>query len=128
MDTRQGTCGNMAMVPVALAWRLGWPVFLACAGYHFLARFDDGQVQYNLEATNTGNGGFSSSPDEYYSQKYSTTMSGLPIQVDLKPLRGRELLGVFVGNRARHYWDLGMINEAGAHYHFGLPHEKWTRS
>lgn len=26
MDTRRGTCGNMAALHVALGWRLGWPV------------------------------------------------------------------------------------------------------
>ena len=31
MDTRRGTCGNMAALHVALGWRLGWPVSLALA-------------------------------------------------------------------------------------------------
>ena len=32
MDTRRGTCGNMAALHVALGWRLDWPVSLACVG------------------------------------------------------------------------------------------------
>jgi hypothetical protein len=42
MDSRRGTCGNLATVHVALAWRLGWPVSLACVRSHFVARYNDG--------------------------------------------------------------------------------------
>jgi len=65
MDTRQGTCGNMATLHVALGWRLGWPVSLACVRSHYICRYDDGGVTYNIEATQAGYGGFKSDPDEY---------------------------------------------------------------
>src|SRR5262249_18466309 len=54
MDTRRGTCANMPTLHVALGWRLGWPVSLACAGWHLLCRYDDGRRTHNIEATNTG--------------------------------------------------------------------------
>jgi hypothetical protein len=66
MDTRQGTCGNMAALHVALAWRLGWPLHLACAGPHMFCRYDDGQVVHNIECTNNGQRGFQSHPDSWY--------------------------------------------------------------
>src|SRR5262249_50895476 len=64
METRRGTCGNMSMVHVALAWRLGWPVSLACVHSHHITRYDDGRVRYNIEATDTGRGGFVAPTDE----------------------------------------------------------------
>jgi hypothetical protein len=128
MDTRRGTCGNMAALHVALAWRLGWPLYLACAGYHILARYDDGKVTHNIEATNNGKGGFHSHPDRFYQERYSFPGSGMTsgnrmyagqgryLHVDLTALKPREALGVFVGLRARHYSDIGLLDEARAHY------------
>ena len=65
MDTRRGTCGNLALLHVVLGRRIGLPVSLACAGSHFICRFDDGTKTINIDATETGHGGFSSRPDEY---------------------------------------------------------------
>ncbi len=53
IDTKQGTCGNMAALHVAMCRRMGWPVSLACARSHLLSRFDDGNVIHNIEATST---------------------------------------------------------------------------
>ena len=66
IDTKQGTCANMAALHVALGWRLKWPVSLACVGAHLICRYDDGKVTHNIEATKTGDHGFHSHPDEYY--------------------------------------------------------------
>ena len=70
IDTRRGTCANMAALHVALGWRLGWPVSLACVASHFVCRYDDGQVTHNIEATQSGHGGFRSDPDEYLIKKH----------------------------------------------------------
>lgn len=51
LDNRRGTCGNMSMVYVALAWRMGWPLRLACVASHYICCYDDGEVVYNIEAT-----------------------------------------------------------------------------
>jgi hypothetical protein len=126
MDSRRGTCGNMAALHVALAWRLGWPLYLACAGYHILARYDDGAVTHNIEATNNGKGGFHSHPDSLYKQEYSFSGTGTYLPVDLTALKPREMLGLFVGLRARHYWDIGLAQEARCHYR--LAHRLYPRS
>jgi hypothetical protein len=55
MDTRRGTCSNLATLLVALGWRLGWPVSLALAGWRCIVRFDNDAV-WNVEASNTGGG------------------------------------------------------------------------
>jgi len=108
LDTRRGTCGNMAALQLAFAWRMQWPVSLACLHSHFLIRFDDGQKQFNIEATQSGFGGFKSDPDEYLIRERNIPDKALAAGSDLKALTRREILGVFVGLRGRHLQDVGI--------------------
>jgi hypothetical protein len=116
MDTRRGTCGNMSMVHVALGWRLGWPVSLACVSNHQICRFDDGQVTYNIEATQTGIGGFKAPPDDYYIKEYALTPKAISSGSDLSAVNPRELLGIFLGARGRHMRDTNRRAEAEPDY------------
>jgi hypothetical protein len=102
IDTRRGTCGNMATLHVALCWRLGWPVSLACVGSHFICRFDDGEVTHNIEATKNGGGGFHSHPDDYYLKEHQLPHKAITCGSDLRAVSPREMLGLFFGLRARH--------------------------
>jgi len=116
MDTRQGTCGNMAALHAALAWRLGWPLHLACAGPHIFCRYDDGEAVYNIECTNNGRGGFQSHPDDYYKEQYGLPEMAVECGSDLRALSPRETLGLFFGLRGRHWEDVGRLNEAEVDY------------
>lgn len=116
MDTRRGTCGNMAALYVALGWRLGWPVSLACAKSHYVCRYDDGKVQHNIEATQSGYGGFKSDPDEYLMAKYNLPSIAISCGSDLRAVTPREMLGIFVGFRGRHMRDTGRYDEAHQDY------------
>lgn len=116
MDTRRGTCGNMATLHIALGWRLGWPVSLACVKSHFICRYDDGRVKHNIEATQAGYGGFKSDPDEYLIQEYGLPPVAISSGSDLRALRPREMLGAFLGLRGRHMRDTGRSQEAEADY------------
>jgi hypothetical protein len=107
IDTRRGTCGNMAALHVAIAWRLSWPVSLACVGSHFLVRFDDGITTYNMEATQSGFGGFKSDSDEYLIEEHQLPEVAVLGGSDLRALSPREMIGVFIGLRARHLVDVG---------------------
>jgi Transglutaminase-like superfamily len=70
IDTKLGTCGNMATLHVAVCRRMGWPVSLACVKSHFISRFDNGQVVHNVEVTQTDHPGtFSSDTDAWYMKK-----------------------------------------------------------
>ena len=106
MDTRQGTCANMALLWVVLAQRLGWPVSLATVRAHFIARFDDGKKIINIEAASDyGAGTWSSPPDRYYLKEWgesSIPQRAVDCGSDLRALTPREMLGVFFGARARH--------------------------
>lgn len=116
MDTRQGTCGNTAALHVALAWRLGWPLYLACAGPHIFCRYDDGQVVHNIECTNNGRGGFQSHPDEYYQEHDHIPDVAIRCGSDLRALSPRETLGLYFGLRGRHWEDVGRLPEAEVDY------------
>jgi regulator of sirC expression with transglutaminase-like and TPR domain len=116
MDTRRGTCGNMAALHVAIGWRLGWPVSLAMAGWHILCRYDDGKTIHNIEATNNGKGGFHSHPDAYYRAKYQVSEDAIRAGSDLTALSPRQMLGAFLLMRARHWQDSGHAKEAATDY------------
>ncbi len=116
MDTRRGTCGNMAALHVAIGWRLGWPVSLACVKSHFVCRYDDGKVTHNIEATQSGYGGFKSDPDAYLIEQYQLPPVAIKSGSDLRALTPREMLGAFVGLRGRHMRDSGRWEEAECDY------------
>ena len=116
MDTRRGTCANMPTLYVVLAWRLGWPVSLACVWAHLIARYDDGQTTHNIEATNNGRGGFHSHPDGYYQQKYCVPKEAVVSGSDLTALSPKQMLGLFYGFRARHSADKGLLDSAREDY------------
>lgn len=116
IDTKRGTCANMAALHVAMARRLRWPVSLASAGPHLLSRFDDGEVVYNIETTSTLPGSFCSEPDDFYISKYRLSPRALESGSDLRKLTARESLALFVALRARHYADTRQSKSADADY------------
>jgi Transglutaminase-like superfamily len=116
IDTRRGTCANMAALHVAIGWRLRWPVSLACVASHLICRYDDGKVTHNIEATKTGGGGFHSHPDDYYLKVYNLPRKAVDCGSDLRALTPREMLGVFIGFRARHYDDTAQSGLAEDEY------------
>jgi hypothetical protein len=91
-------------------------VSLACARWHILCRYDDDRVTHNIEATNNGRGGFHSHPDAYYRQKYGIPEEDVRCGSDLTALRPRQLLGLFVSLRARHFEDTVHWDEARRDY------------
>jgi len=117
IDTLRGTCANMPVLHVIIGRRLGLPVSLASVGPHYVCRYDDGKVHYNIEATYEGPGFVSDSDQDYVKdiglpQKAATTGS------DFRSLTAREMLGVFVGSRARYYWDTDQREAAYRDYIF----------
>lgn len=116
MDTRRGTCGNLAVLHVVLGRRLGWPVSLACIGSHFICRFDDGSKIINVEATDTGRGGFATPTDERLLENNQLPLKAVECGSDLRCLTSREMLGIFIGLRARHYDNIERFSEAERDY------------
>ena len=116
MDTRRGTCGSLATLHVAISRRLGWPASLAAAKSHLVCRYDDGQVTHNIEATQTGLGGFGNPTDEWLSRTHDLPQIAVTSGSDLRAITVREMLGMFVGFRGRHMRDTGRIGEAERDY------------
>jgi hypothetical protein len=116
IDKKQGTCGNMAALHVAMCRRMGWPVSLAVAKSHMLSRFDDGQVIHNIEATSTHPGAFCSEDDSFYVKKYALPRRAIDCGSDLRKLSMREMLGVFLHLAGRHYMDTGQVEAADTVY------------
>lgn len=120
MDTRQGTCGNMAALHVALGWRLGWPVSLACVGSHYICRYDDGKKIINVEASTANSAGtFISPPDDWYMEYYGIPQRAVDCGSDMRAITPREMLGLFLGLRARHLENVNRYTEAEPDYLLG---------
>lgn len=116
IDTRRGTCGNMAALHVAVARRLGWPVSLACVAGHFISRYDDGAVVHNIEMSRVEDGTYASDPDEVYIEKFKLRKRAVECGSDLRALSMREMIGTFLSLRARHRIDVGLKMEADQDY------------
>jgi hypothetical protein len=116
IDTLRGTCANMPTLHVAMARRIGWPVSLACAKAHCLSRYDDGKVYHNIESTSTHEGSFVSDPDEVYIDRFKLPKRAIECGSDLRKLTAREMLGLFVAFRARHYSDIGQMELADSDF------------
>jgi hypothetical protein len=114
MDRRRGSCASMPVLHVALGWRLGWPVSLACANNHLFCRYDDGEVTHNIEATAFGRGGSRSHPDDYYRQQYRIPETAVSCGSDLRAVTPREMLGLFIAIRAMHFASMRQPREAEA--------------
>lgn len=116
IDTKRGTCGNMAALHVAMCRRLGWPVALAAVKSHFISRFDDGEVVHNIEMSSVRQGTFSSDPDNFYIEKFGLPPRAINSGSDLRKLSMREMIGVFLSLRGRHRTDTGKLLEADQDY------------
>jgi hypothetical protein len=116
IDTKQGTCASMPTLHVAMARRMGWPVSLAAVKSHFISRYDDGKVYHNIEATDTHPGSFASGSDEDYIGRYTLPRKAIACGSDLRRLSAREMLGIFIAFRARHYADIGDVPAADRDY------------
>lgn len=116
MDSLRGTCANLPLLHVVLGRRIGLPVSLACVGSHLICRFDDGVKTINIEATETGRGGFSSQTDEYVLAKHKVSAKAQECGSDLRAVTPREMLGLFLGFRARHLENTRRMAEAEADY------------
>lgn len=112
IDTKRGTCATMPVLHVAIGRRLGWPVGMACVKWHYVCRYDDGKVVHNIEATDTGRGGFAEGSDADYIEKEGLSKRAVACGSDLRKLSTREMLGVFIMSRGRYYADTDKIERA----------------
>jgi hypothetical protein len=129
IDTKKGTCDTMPVLHVAVARRMGWPVSLACVKSHFVSRFDDGEVTYNIEATSDHPGSFAAGSDADYIKRFELSSKAVECGSDLRTLTAREMIGVFLSLRGRHYADTNRLIEADSSFALArvlFPNHRWA--
>ena len=115
-----GTCSSMPVLYVAVARRLGYPVSLALAPGHVLARWDapqasnDPMKHFNIEGSGYG---FSPYDDEHYRNwPRKMTKEEADSGFYLRPLTAAETLSVFLTTRGHCLLDIGQFEEAKEAY------------
>lgn len=105
-----GTCATMPVVYAAVGRRLGYPIRLATvwanhnAG-HLLARWDDGEERFNIEASGSG---LNTPPDYYYRRgRYEMTPEIERLGCYLQSMTPRTELALFLAQRAICWEEVG---------------------
>ena len=111
-----GTCVTLPVLYIAIARRLGYPVFLTRTKDHYLARWDEpGVERFNIECTCRG---FASHSDEHYcTWKTPITDSEVRRGAFLRNLTRREEFACFLSERGNCLLDHLQIGEALEAYH-----------
>jgi hypothetical protein len=115
-----GTCASMPVLYVAVARRLGYPMSLALAPGHVLARWDaqessnDPIKHFNVEGSGYG---FSPYDDEHY-RNWPRKMTEKEVESGfyLRPLTAAETLSVFLTTRGHCHLDIGEFDKAKEAY------------
>ena len=124
MGPNGGTCASMPVLYVAIGRRLGYPMSVAVAPGHVLARWDspdsssDPMKHFNAEGTGYG---FSPLDDEYF-RNWPRKMSERDRQCGffLRPLSAAEVLANFLQMRGHCLLDTGRFDEAMKAYEVAL--------
>jgi len=100
LDTKSGSCLTMPLLYLALAQRLGYPIYPVSAPQHLFCRYVDPKLKMqNIEATNGG--GYSS--DKEYIIEMEIPSRGIEMEAYLKTMSYKELLAELFAENAG-YW------------------------
>lgn len=108
LDRRRGYCLSLSILYLAIAERLGLPMYGVVAPGHFFVRYDDGRVRYNIETTSQG----AFVEDSYYLDKFKPP--NRPNSLYMKNLTRRQTLGCFYNNLGNSYSQVGLQDAAFA--------------
>ncbi len=90
LDTRQGTCYAIPLLYIAVAQRLGYPLYPVLAPDHIFVRYvDPAFTEQNVETTSGGK----YFPDQYYIEAFAVSKKGLKSGSYLRTLTYRQFLG-----------------------------------
>lgn len=101
IQKKRGTCGNLGAFYIAVAQRLGYPVYAVAAPQHIFARYvePDGNHK-NIEPT--GKGGWSS--DQKYIDDLNIPQAGIDNGVYMRTMTRRELVAELVADHGAMYY------------------------
>ncbi len=106
MDKKRGYCLSLSILYLSLGERLGLSLYGVVVPGHFFARYDDGQVRFNIETTSKG--GYAD--DEHYINKFKVPEEDDSIyMVNLNKI---QTLGCFFNNLGNTYSETGDIEQA----------------
>ncbi|MHC4072134.1 MAG: tetratricopeptide repeat protein [Planctomycetota bacterium] len=89
MNKKRGYCLSLSVLYLAIAERLGLPLYGVVVPGHFFVRYDDGRLRFNIETTSNGNNG-----------------------IYMKNLDKIQTLGCFFNNLGNSYSDIGNMDSA----------------
>lgn len=102
LDTKQGICYTMPLLYLAVAQRLGYPIYPVAAPDHLFVRYVD--PMFNEQSIEVTSGG-KYFPDEWYVEDFSVSPKGRKSGSYLRTLSYREFLGHLVAaNAFVHAW------------------------
>lgn len=98
-EKRHGTCVSMPVLYVAVARRLGYPVYLAMSKGHLFCRWETPKERFNIEGT--GVDGMTPRPDEFY-RTFPMPLSEWELEHEnyLKSMTPAQELALFLKTRA----------------------------
>lgn len=97
LDTKKGICYTLPLLYIAVAQRLGYPVYPVAAPDHIFVRYVDASFKaQNIEVTSGGK----YFPDEIYIRDFSISSKGLESGSYLRNMSYREFLGYMLGANA----------------------------
>jgi len=97
LDTRLGICYTMPLLYIAVAQRLGWPMYPVAAPDHLFVRYvDESFKEQNIETTSGGK----YFPDEVYAKDFSVGAQSLASGSYLRTLSYREFLSYLLAANA----------------------------
>ncbi|MEO5670689.1 MAG: transglutaminase family protein [Ramlibacter sp.] len=109
LDTGEGQCLTIPMLYMAVAQRLGQPVFAVSAPEHYFLRFADPRLkEQNIELT--GEAGYSS--DEEYAFNLNVSPKAIQSGAYLRTLNRRQFLGVLLMQNAIAFAERGDVDRA----------------
>lgn len=112
LDTKKGTCLGLTVLYLAVAQRLGYPIYPVMMPKHAFLRYIGGDFgMYNIEASNGG--GYS--PDEFYDDYMKPSKGAVEHGVYLRTCTYREFIGCLLDSNAMAYEILGDNGMKAAH-------------
>lgn len=106
IDRKMGSCASMPLLYLAIAQRLGYPVYPVVLPQHYILRYVDPKFkEQNIEATEGG--GYSS--DEEYAAVLEISPKAIKSGAYLRTMTYREFVGELIHQNAIHWGSLGYL-------------------
>ena len=117
IDKEIGNCSSLAVLYVAVAQKLGYPVYAVAAPMHFFVRYADPSLKkQNIEPTSRGR----YLSDSSYARDFDISKSAIKNGVYLKTLNNQEFLAKLIRENAVSWADKGKYERAYQYFKIAL--------